>query len=247
MLVPGPKARAAPGITEVQFQFGRFDKPVFNGGGKRNAVVLTLQYAGGWRFGDIFGFADFQNFDDGDSDLYGELYFGFNYGKMTGRKLSWGPIRDIGLRMGVNWDVQKNIRKLLPGLRLSWKVPGFRYLNTDFYAYLGVSGGLASGGIPKQSDSWNGDINWAAPFKIGQARFSFEGHMEYLGNRRNEIGRRVSWWILGQPQFRFDLGNTLFGVPNKLFAGIEWQFWLNKLGDPTTDEQVVQALVVLRL
>lgn len=56
----------------------------------------------------------------------------------------------------------------------------------------------------------------------------------------------MSWWILGQPQFRYDLGNAPWNKPEQLYVGVEWQFWINKLGDKGTDENAVQALGVWR-
>jgi hypothetical protein len=88
------------------------------------------------------------------------------------------------------------------------------------------------------------DVNWAYPIKIGRAQFSIEGHTEYIGSRRNEFDENVSWWVFGQPQIRLDLGNLLYNKPSQLFVGTEYQFWINKLGDPSTDESAFQALVV---
>ena len=136
--------------------------------------------------------------------------------------------------------------KFLPGIRLSWNIPGFAFLNTDFTAYIDANEGASSGGAPKESDSFMIDVNWAYPFEIGTQKFSIEGHAEYIHRRENEFGGRVHSWILAQPQFRWDIGNALFGNPDKLFVGTEIQYWNNKLGDSATDEFAVQALVVWR-
>jgi hypothetical protein len=45
---------------------------------------------------------------------------------------------------------------------------------------------------------------------------------------------------------RLDLGN-FWGTPDRLFVGIEYQYWSSKLGDDETDESVIQALAVWRL
>ena len=84
------------------------------------------------------------------------------------------------------------------------------------------------------------DFNFARPFTIGESNFSIEGHVEYVGERRNEFGGRVEAWILAQPQLRWN--------PNdRVSLGIEYQFWINKLGDGATDESAVQALFVWKL
>ena len=84
------------------------------------------------------------------------------------------------------------------------------------------------------------DFNFARPFTIGESSFSIEGHVEYVGERVNEFGGQVEAWILAQPQLRWN--------PNdRISLGIEYQFWMNKLGDGATDESAVQALLVWKL
>ncbi len=64
--------------------------------------------------------------------------------------------------------------------------------------------------------------------------------MEYVAGRENEFGGRVESWILAQPQLRWN--------PNdRISVGIEYQFWMNKLGDAATDESALQALFVWKL
>ena len=105
---------------------------------------------------------------------------------------------------------------------------------------------LAILSLPKEEDSFRIDAIWMYPFEIAGRSFSIEGHVAYVGERRNEFGEEVSWSILGQPQFRYDLGKDLFGRPERLFVGFEWQFWINKQGDSDTDENALQLLVVGR-
>ena len=249
-------ARALPGlqrqITELQFQYGRLNNTAFLGGGISDNAIITLQHASGWTWGDVFLFVDFQNFRGnvhrrGGSDIYAEYYAGLSLGKISRRRVGFGPIRDMGPRLGLNQGADPNILKLLPGWRFALEAPGFRYLNWDIYAFLDFSGGLKSGGAPKQTDTWQTDINWARPFSIGGHNFSFEGHIEFTPRRRNELGGRVSWTILSQPQLRWDIGRELGLAPRRIFIGIEPQFFINKLGDPTTSEYAVQALLVWRL
>ena len=143
-------------------------------------------------------------------------------------------------------NTDANVKIYLPGVRFSWNIPGFAFLNTDFTAYIVDNPGVSSGGAPDEDNSYMLDINWAYPFKIGPGKFSIEGHMEYVGERDNEFGQNVEAWILAQPQFRIDLGN-MFGKPDTFFGGIEYQWRMNKLGDKDTDENAVQALLVWRL
>jgi hypothetical protein len=149
--------------------------------------------------------------------------------------------------MGFNIAGDAKVRKWLPGVRLSWSLPHFAFLNTDITGYIDDSSGVDDGGVPSETDSFMVDVNWALPIAVKKYSFSVEGHVEYIGSRINEFGQDIHWWILSKRQFRFDLGKLLFSSSDKLFIGIEWQIWINKLGDDNTDENAVQALIVWRL
>jgi nucleoside-specific outer membrane channel protein Tsx len=236
--------------TELQYQYGKLVTPEFAGGGDANTHILTLQHASGWGFGDVFFFVDSlhdnrkDNFND--NDLYGEIYVNFSLSKLLDKPIALGSLRDVGIIAGLNAGKDAKVLKYLPGLRLSWDVPGFAFLNSDFMAYLDDSAGAAKGGAPKESDSFLIDFNWAYPFNLGAQSFSIEGHVEYAGSRTNEFGGNVGHWLFAQPQLRWDAGKTLYDKPNQLFLGMEYQYWQNKLGDNRTTENRPQLLVVWR-
>jgi len=241
--------------TELQFQYGHLNTPKFAGGGKDWTMIWTGQHASGWSFGDVFWFADLSKGDDSndnhfnDWDIYSELYVNFSSSKILKANYGDGVLRDIGLIAGVNYGMDPGVLKFLPGVRFAWNVPGFNFLNTDITAYLDASEGVDGGqfNAPKESDSFMVDVNFASkPLEIGKQHFNVEGHVEYIGKRHNEFGDRVHAHILGQPQVRWDAGETMFGKRDKLFLGIEYQFWFNKLGEEDTDEHAVQALAVWR-
>lgn len=250
-LLTGGGQAADWSTTELHLQRGRLDAPDFAGGGSADTTVVTLQHASGWQYGEQFVFIDYLDDDraDGfnDQDLYGELYASISLGAVSGRDLGAGPLTDVGLLGGVNFGADADVVKYLPGIRLSWSAPGFTFLNTDVTAYIDGSGGVRGGGAPAEDDSFMVDVNWAYPFSYRGHQFSIEGHVEYIGERTNELGEEVSWWILGQPQFRYDIGQSLLGSPERLYIGVEWQFWINKLGDAGTDENAPQLLAVWRL
>ena len=231
--------------TEVHLQHGDL-KQIYANNAKRKTTIFTLQHASGWNYGDNFFFFDHLNYNgDNDSDgdeLYGEWYSNFSLSKLSGNSLSVGPISDIGLIAGLNFAPEVDTLYYLPGLRLSLDLPGFVFANLDITAYIQDSDLL-----PKEDNSYMIDFNWAYPFTIGKASFSIEGHIEYIAaSDTANSGKRESW-LLAQPQFRYDLGKTLMKVENKVFIGIEYQFWQNKLGDKNTDENAAQLLAVWRL
>lgn len=245
-----PTAPAHISITEMHLTYGRLEVPTFAGRKRAGTGILTFQHFSTWDYGSNFFFVDFLKDDhiDGfnDYDAYMEYYGNFSFSKITGIKIEAGPLADVGFLAGLNYDADFNYLKLLPGVRLAWNLPGFTFFNTDISAFLDASGGLRSHGAPANGTAMQIDFNWSYPFSIGRHDFCVEGHVEFISARRDELGRRVEWWVLAQPQFRYDLGKTLFNRPKQLFAGIEWQVWINKFGDRDTQENAAQALLVWR-
>ncbi len=226
--------------SELHLQYGQLDVPSFAGGGKAKHLITTAQHAHGWKYGDNFFFLDMLDSRESgfqDFDLYGEWYSNFSLSKITGRNIGGGLIADVGLVLGVNWADDANVVKYLPGVRLSLDLNGFAFANLDITAYIDDSKGVASGGAPREGDSFMVDLSFARPFTLGRQNLSLEGHIEYIGGRRNRFGDNVDGWLLAQPQLRWR-------VTERLWMGIEYQYWMNKLGDGATDENTVQALLV---
>ena len=226
--------------SELHLQYGQLDVPSFAGGGKARHLITTLQHAHGWKYGDNFFFVDMQDSRESgfqDFNLYGEWYSNFSLSKITGRKVGGGLVADIGLVLGINQADDANVVKYLPGIRLSLDLKGFAFANLDITGYIDDSEGVASGGAPRENDSFMVDLSFARPFKLGGHNLSVQGHIEYIGSRKNRFGDRVEGWLLAQPQLRWR-------VTERLWMGIEYQYWMNKLGDGATDENTVQALLV---
>ena len=238
---------AAPAQTEFHLQYGELLNP-FSATGEAT-LVLTIQRASGWQFGDSFFFVDY--LDDGgedgfnDREFYAEWYPTLSLGKLSGRQLRLGPMADLSLVAGINAGGDGKVVKYLPGLRASWEVPGFLFLNTDATAYIDDNAGLAAGGPPATGNSLMLDVSWALPLEVGGQSLAIAGHAEYVGGSTDELDGAVRGWILAQPQFTWDMGRTLLGTPGRLLAGIEYQYWRNKLG---TDgqESTAQLLLVWR-
>ena len=173
-----------------------------------------------------------------------EAYFNFSLGKISGKPSGFGPVEDAGILFGINYGADENVQKYLPGVRFSLWREGLAFANLDLTAYIDNNGAKGHGGTPAEDDSFMVDFNWAYPFSVGGQAFSFEGHVEYIGERDNELGATVAAHLLAQPQFRWDAGKAWFDAPGQLFLGFEYQYWQNKLGDEDTDESAMQFLAV---
>ena len=232
--------------TDFAWQYGRLVNPFTEGGTKETTSILTFQNASGWKYGGSFFFIDFidDKANDGfnDKEFYGEWYPTLSLGKVSGRQITIGPVRDVSLIGGINFDGDANVLKILPGVQFSWSLPGFVFLNTDFTAIVDASDGIEGGGVPKTSDTgFMFDVSWLLPFKLGSASFAWTGHAEYISGVTSELGDKVRSWILAQPQFTVDVTGE-----GMLHVGVELQYWRNKLGTDNS-ELSPQLLVVLRM
>ncbi len=234
--------------TEFHYQYGKLANPFART--RHFTHILTVQQASSWSLGDSFVFIDIleDGVADGFNDLefYGEWYPTLSFGKLAGRTVGGGPVRDVALIGGMNFDADANVLKWLPGARLSWQVPGFVFFNTDFTAFIDANSGLDRGGAPRTTDSFMFDVSWGAAFDLGSQSFWFTGHAEYIGATTNELNQPVKGWILAQPQLGWDIGKAMTGSPNQLFLGVEYQYWWNKLG-VDDDDNVAQLWVMWRL
>ena len=238
---------ATPARAEFHLQYGKLLNPF--SAAEQQTLVFTVQRAAGWKYGDSFFFIDY--LDDGgedgfnDREFYAEWYPTLSFGKLAGRAFRLGPIADFSLVAGFNASGDGKVVQYLPGLRASWNLPGFLFLNTDLTAYIDGSTGIDGGGPPETGSSFMFDVSWVFPFEAGSQSFAIAGHAEYLGGSTNELGEEVNGSILAQPQFTWDLGKAVFAAPHRFLAGIEYQYWRNKLGTDL-DESTAQLLLVWR-
>ena len=248
------------GKTEVQLQaFGELAQ--VGTGGTADTTIITFMHAGGWEYGDNFFFVDHSrysvnndaNFAVSDSSsFYGEWYSNFSLGAISGNDLSFGPVKDIGIVGGLNFAPEVDSMWVLPGVIFSLDLPGFAFAQVNVAGYMHQGGGSVSSPvftIVDEDSSFMVDFAWAYPFKIGSTSWSIEGHLEYINGRTqtNNFGTtELESWVLFQPQVRLDLGEVLGNKVNRLFVGIEYQYWKNKLGEKGTDDNTVQFLAVWR-
>ena len=230
--------------TQLHVNRGEFTNPFTLDEAKTS--VFSLQHASGYDYGDNFFFVDYIDDDIEDNyqdrDFYMEWYSTVSLSTVSDYSFKKGFLKDVGLVMGVNIAGDPKVAKYLPGVKLSWDIPGFNYVSTTITGYFDDSAGVAKQGVPSQSNAWMFDLAWGYPFTLGNQKFLFTGHAEYIGSRQNEFGAYVNDWLLAQPILQWDLGHALGNQSDTLMLGIEWQIWRNKLGG-TVNESAPQLHV----
>ena len=228
--------------TELQVLYGKKFQEPFNPNDVAKTIV-TLQHASGWEYGRNFFFFDALKSDDKDSsagEIYGEYYSTFSLSKLTGSEFKFGIVKDVGLTAGLNYGAKSNGANpviYLPGVTVDFDLPGFAFFNVDILAYMdrGKFNGASTG---CNANTYQITPAWKLPFQIGPTKWSFEGFVDFIGSHGECKAQ-----ILTQPQIRLDVGNFM-GKPDKLFVGIEYQYWKHKFGDKDINESFPQLLGV---
>ncbi len=202
--------------------------------------IITLSHADGWALGRNFFFMDTLISDHGEPsqvNLYGEFYSYLSLSKLSGKNLSYGIFKDLNVAGGVNAGENLNsdrsgTRIILYGFAVDFNLPGFKLFTVDFLrhdvlepVFLGAS--------------WQITPVWKLPFTLAGTHWSLEGFTDFIGAK----GPNYAGNILSQPQIRLDVGD-FFGAADRVFIGVEYQYWHNKYGIRGFNEGLPQALLL---
>lgn len=195
-------------------------------------VVMTFEHVSGHNWGDLFFFVDrlmAKSSASNDKETYGEFSPRLSLSYLTGNQLSAGPIKDVYLAgtyefnaSGVQFD------NYLYGFGLDWDVPGFNYVQTQFY--------YANNELSDNDLQFT--LVWGMPIALGSSLFMFDGYIDWSSAEDTHAAE-----FHFNPQLKLDLGNY-FNNPGKFYVGIEYSYWHNKFGIQNADtENLVNALV----
>ena len=204
-------------------------------------VIGTFENNSAWSWGSSYFFADVLQSDGHDRharEAYAEWYPSASLSKLSGAKLSGGPLRDVSATLAFNAGTKSTGAApfvFLPGLTFDLNLPGFKFFSVGAFAY--VDRGRISGADNGcHSTSYKVTPAWSLPFSIGAVKLSFDGFAHFIGSH-GQCARQ----ILTQPQLKMDLG-AVRSKPGKLYVGVEWQRWDNKFGIDGLDESFPQLL-----
>lgn len=196
-----------------------------------SASIITLEHVNGWKLGDNFYFVDITSPDESDSELgtsyYGELSPRLSFGKMLGKDLSLGIIKDVLITSTA--EIGSGFHNYLYGVAVDLKIPKTPVAQINYYIRNEI-------GVGKDTGS-QVTLVWLTPFNIGGASFAFEGFFDYAFDMDHAEDN-----IITAPRLLMDLGK-LWGSAEMLQAGIEYQIWRNKYGIDGIDEDVPQLMV----
>jgi len=234
--------------TSLSYRTGsRFAEP-FNGKDIRKDVV-QFTHASGYTYGNNFVNLDILLSDETDPSAKGassgaqEFYVVYRntleWGKVSGKALGFGPVRDVGLTLGFDVNTKDDAgynskkRMLVAGPTLALDVTGL--LNVGVYA-LWESNAPYSTFTQVSTPRYRYDTHpmlgavWALP--LGATGLSFEGFANFIAAKgTNEFGRGTKPETNIDMQLMFDVGGLAGAKPKRFRAGVAYQYWRNKFGN----------------
>lgn len=215
-------------------------------GYEKEKLTMTIEHFALWELGTVFFYYDitepFSKNNGDSSQFFGGIAPTISLSKLTGKDWSWKFIRDVSLRAELengSGSGNNSFRNYFYGLQYDLAVPGFDFfsLNTvlrDNPQSRGV--GLQIGGY------------WQMTWEYGPwRRFKFTGFFAtspWDGDQDPELTffAKRGRYLTTQPQFLYDLGNGLWGKPNRVEVGIEYAYFINRYQLKDKDEQSAQVM-----
>ncbi len=218
-----------------------------------NEVAGNIAYANGWTYGSNFVSLDFEDFGHQDlaNSVVGkansnsfELYAVFRTvlsgNKISGTKLfSFGPIRDVGLELGLDIDTQNDQfasykRLIIAGPQFSINLPrGFWTITLGLSHEWNTDAFVTNGNGTNFNPTYEIETAWSYPFALGPVPLNFTGFANLIGPKGSgatgDFYHRVE--ILVHPKLLVDVGALTGYAPRKIEAGVGYEYWHNKFGD----------------
>lgn len=230
--------------SEYTNPFPNFDHnlPV---GEKSNGQVYTFEHAGAYHFGKSFFFLD--RFNSGDKvknsdNTYTELGVDISVSWLGQTKLENDAIKDLYFTTqweNANPEGLESEDNILAGAGVRWKIPGFTFFDTNLYYRMNEN----------LEENLQLTTAWSLPFEVAGAKLTFDGFFDWTTpteTLRDVTGdgnvEDYEMTFHAQPQLKLDVGH-FFDKSGQYYAGIELDYWKNKLGQKDQDQTSPQFLV----
>lgn len=243
----------------------QFREPGLDGTVEKN--IVQLSHASGWAYGTHFFNVDMLMSDHRDPAANGttganEVYVVYrgslSLGKLHGKDLGFGPVRDISLTGGFDFNAKDNTfaskkRFLVLGPTLNFKVPA-GFLDLGIWAcheqnYNGIVGRAVD-----FRTTFVVAAAWGIPFQLGNQGAEFKGYANYVGAKgKDGFGVETRPETLANLSLLFDI-SPLFGTRKKVYVGGGFEYWNNKFGGrnqdgpaPATNRRVTAPMAQLQI
>jgi nucleoside-specific outer membrane channel protein Tsx len=245
--------------TSIGLRYGStFAEPYDNNAdGSRTDIkkaILSLTNVSGYKYGTTFINIDFLQSDSKDpgngvagnpgaQEVYGVFRTTVDLGKVIGTDFKMGPIRGYGITGGLDLNTKNDSyaskkRMFVVGPTVMFDVPGF--LNVSAFLF---DESNAPNGLGKRYH-YDNHAAFEADWGIGIADLplSFNGYAQFIASKgKNEYGGSTAPETHVDMDLMADIGTLTGFTPKKFFAGIEYEYWKNKFGNPTAGNEGATA------
>ncbi|SHF92642.1 Nucleoside-specific outer membrane channel protein Tsx [Microbulbifer donghaiensis] len=206
-------------------------------------TVVTFEHVSGHSWGDFFMFADYLTSSADSKELYTEVSPRLSLGKLSGRELAFGPVKDVLLASTLEFGNMDDPNHLtatgphftnkLAGVGFDLAVPGFSFVQANVYHR----------NNDDKADNEQLTLVWGLPFTLSGLDFLYDGFIDW-SSASEDAHPSMNF----TSQLKWDVG-AQWGQPKSLYAGIEYAHWDDKFGikDGTfgidSDERNVNLLV----
>lgn len=236
--------------TYIGFRTGNKYAEPFNPNDIKKRIV-NLSHVSGYTYGTNFFNVDYLMSDNKDPAFAGadsgarEVYIVYRHtldiSKVSGIPLKFGPVRGLGFTAGfdVNTkdDAGYNSKKqmLVFGPTVFVDVPGFLNVSLLVLKESNAPYNTFSGrGVSRYDYKTHPMLTAAWGIPIGATGLSFEGFANWIAAKgTNEFGGGTKAETNVDMQVMYDVG-SLYGKKGQFKVGLEYQYWRNKFGNPTT-------------
>lgn len=175
----------------------------------------------------------------GANEVYVVYRRGLSLGKLSGKDLGFGPVRDVSITGGFDFNSKDNAfasrkRFLVLGPTFHFAVPkGFWDLSV-FACHEQNYNGIVGKAVDFKT-TWELSTAWGIPFQVGRLNAEFKGYANYIGAKgKDGFGVETKPETLANLSLLFDLG-PMFGSKTKICAGGGFEYWNNKFGGQNSD------------
>ena len=235
--------------TALSLRYGTtFAEPYDNdASGKREDIakgIIALTNVTGYKYGTTFINIDFLQSDHKDpgdgiaghagaQEVYGVFRTTVDLGKVTGAKLSMGPVRGYGVTAGFDLNTKNDgygskKRMAVFGPTVMMEVPGFLNLSVLLFDESNAPTGIARRYHYKNHATFEAD--WG--IGIGDLPLSFNGYAQFITSKgKDEFGGQTAPESHIDADLMLDAG-SLAGLGKKTWlVGVEYEYWHNKFGN----------------
>jgi len=200
--------------------------------------IYSLKSVSGDKYGQNFVNVDLLESDarDGKAQeayvVYRRL---FDLEKITSKKYAFGPVKDIGVTAGFDWNTKNDTgyaskkRMLVLGPTLMMDVKqGFLDISLLILTESNQPVGLAN----RYTYDTHADLSFAWGVATGIPNLSFEGYADLIAAKgKNEFGGKTAAETHFNGALMYDASAAVGASKNSLKLGVGYEYWKNKFGN----------------